>query len=225
ELDATAVHPECYKVVEKLLHKYQKEGSSARGKAKSGAPLALKDCLPLADLKNQMPKVAKELGVGEPTLEDILKAIEVPGLDPRADAAEPLLRAGAMSASELKIGSTRHPLDNDGMWSATHAPAHWRLPNPSIVFRGSVVAGTVRNVVPFGAFVDVGVKQDGLIHISQLADRHIRDPHEVRPHPTRPADNYTPHPPLSSPIHPFLAPPTPLTDSPVRRKTSFSSTW
>lgn len=143
ELDATAVHPECYKAFGTLLQKYEQND----GNGKCGAQLALKERLPLAELRGKVPQVAKELKVGELTLEDILNAIEVPGLDPRADVAEPLLRTGAMSASELKIGG--------------------------------VIAGTVRNVVPFGAFVDVGVKQDGLVHISQLANRRIKDPHEV----------------------------------------------
>ena len=91
--------------------------------------------------------LAKELGIGELTLDDILKELEKPARDPREDMPRPLLRSDVMDLKDLKPGM--------------------------------VLKGTVRNVIDFGAFVDIGVHQDGLVHISQITDRYIKHPLEA----------------------------------------------
>src|SRR5258708_30257766 len=87
---------------------------------------------------------AKKVGVGLPTLNDIMENLEKPGLDPRDALPAPILRHDVMKIEDLETGM--------------------------------ILQGTVRNVVDFGAFVDIGVKQDGLVHISELADRYVKDP-------------------------------------------------
>jgi uncharacterized protein len=90
---------------------------------------------------------AKKIGVGLPTLHDILENLEKPGLDPRDALPAPILRHDVLKMEDLQPGM--------------------------------ILQGTVRNVVDFGAFVDIGVKQDGLVHISELADRFVKDPLNV----------------------------------------------
>ncbi|WP_443098278.1 Tex family protein [Tengunoibacter tsumagoiensis] len=92
-------------------------------------------------------ELAKKVGIGLPTLNDILENLEKPGLDPRDALPAPILRHDVLKMEDLQ---------------------------PDMILQG-----TVRNVVDFGAFVDIGVKQDGLIHISELADRFVRDPLSV----------------------------------------------
>ena len=92
-------------------------------------------------------EVAAQIGVGEPTLLDIIKELERPGRDPRDELPPPLLRTDIMSMEDLKPGME--------------------------------LTGTVRNVIDFGVFVDIGVHQDGLVHISQITDRFIKHPSEV----------------------------------------------
>ena len=92
-------------------------------------------------------KLSKELGIGEITLQDIVKELEKPGRDPREDLPKPILRTDVLEMSDLKPGMK--------------------------------LKGTVRNVIDFGAFVDIGVHQDGLVHISQMADKYIKHPLEV----------------------------------------------
>nr|WP_297165310.1 Tex family protein [Thermogemmatispora sp.] len=89
-------------------------------------------------------EIARKIGVGLPTLLDILENLEKPGLDPRDELPPPILRHDVLKLEDLKPGM--------------------------------VLQGTVRNVVDFGAFVDIGVKRDGLVHISELADHYVRDP-------------------------------------------------
>ena len=89
-------------------------------------------------------QLAQELGIGEITLNDILKELEKPARDPREDSPKPILRSDVMEMKDLKPGM--------------------------------VLKGTVRNVIDFGAFVDIGVHQDGLVHISQITDRFIKHP-------------------------------------------------
>lgn len=127
-LDASAIHPESYGVAEAVL---KRAGiNSQTGLDDRRAPLdTLKTSMPL-------PKLAKELGTGEPTLVDILEQLIRPGRDPREDLPTPVLRSDVLSMEDL-------------------------VP-------GMFLKGTVRNVVDFGAFVDIGVKQDGLLHRSQL---------------------------------------------------------
>ncbi len=91
--------------------------------------------------------LAKELGIGVPTLNDIIKELERPGRDPRDELPPPLLRTDIMGMEDLKVGME--------------------------------LTGTVRNVIDFGAFVDIGVHQDGLVHISQITDKFIKHPSEV----------------------------------------------
>ena len=95
----------------------------------------------------QVRQMAQQLGIGEPTLRDIIAALQKPGRDPREDLEPPLLRSDVLSMEDLKPGMK--------------------------------LMGTVRNVVDFGAFVDIGVKQDGLIHISQFGSRFIKHPMEA----------------------------------------------
>ena len=92
-------------------------------------------------------ETAEELGIGEPTLNDIIKELERPGRDPRDELPKPMLRQEIMSMEDLKTGMK--------------------------------LKGTVRNVIDFGAFVDIGVHQDGLVHISRITDRFIKHPAEV----------------------------------------------
>ncbi len=92
-------------------------------------------------------KMAQELGIGEITLTDILKELEKPARDPRADMPAPILRSDVLDMKDLK--------------------------------QGMILKGTVRNVIDFGAFVDIGVHQDGLVHISQMTDKYIKHPLEA----------------------------------------------
>jgi uncharacterized protein len=94
-----------------------------------------------------MDKIAHGLGIGVPTLIDIIKELERPGRDPRDELPAPLLRTDIMSMEDLKAGME--------------------------------LTGTVRNVIDFGAFVDIGVHQDGLVHISQITNKFIKHPSEV----------------------------------------------
>jgi len=91
--------------------------------------------------------LAEELGIGEITLNDILKELEKPARDPRDDMPRPILRSDVMDMKDLKPGM--------------------------------ILKGTVRNVIDFGAFVDIGVHQDGLVHISQITNRYIKHPLEA----------------------------------------------
>ena len=93
------------------------------------------------------PLLAKELGIGEITLTDILKELEKPSRDPRESMPAPILRSDVMDMKDLKPGM--------------------------------ILKGTVRNVIDFGVFVDIGVHQDGLVHISQITDRFIKHPLEA----------------------------------------------
>jgi len=141
-LDHTAIHPESYAVARKLIVAYG-DGS----KQPSLPAIAASVRARLKAERRTLGALATELGIGAPTLTDILDAMEKPGRDPRDDAAPPILRADVLKMEDLQIG----------MW----------------------LKGTVRNVVDFGAFVDIGVKQDGLVHVSEMADRFIKSPLDV----------------------------------------------
>ena len=136
-LDATSVHPESYESAEKLLTSL---GYSMEDLAKGG----LKGIS--GKIKNKKV-LAAELGVGELTLDDIIKELEKPARDPREDMPKPILRSDVMEMEDLTPGM--------------------------------ILKGTVRNVIDFGAFVDIGVHQDGLVHISQICDRYIKHPLEA----------------------------------------------
>lgn len=138
-LDNTSVHPESYGAAQKLL---------------SLCGYTLDDVANgrISDLRAKVDafgkeKVAETIGVGVPTLEDIIKELLSPGRDPRDELPKPMLRTDILDIKDLKPGME--------------------------------LMGTVRNVVDFGAFVDIGVHQDGLVHISEIADRFIRHPSEV----------------------------------------------
>ena len=132
-LDASAVHPERYALVERMARDL---GVSVRELV--GQPTLTRRI----DLRRYV-----SADVGEPTLRDILTELERPGRDPRAAFTPPAFRDDVRSLQDLQPGMT--------------------------------LEGVVTNVTAFGAFVDLGVHQDGLVHISQLADRYVRDPHEV----------------------------------------------
>ena len=136
-LDRTGVHPESYAAAEGLL-------------ALCGyglADVAAKRVGGLAKKIKSPEKTAAELGIGVPTLEDIMRELEKPGRDPREDAPAPVLRSDVLSMEDLQ--------------------------------EGMVLTGTVRNVIDFGVLVDIGVHQDGLVHISQICDRFIKHPLEA----------------------------------------------
>ncbi len=136
-LDNTTIHPESYGAALALL---ELAGLNVR----------------LADLPNRvgafaaahdLAEIAEMLGVGAPTLADIVEALVRPGRDPRDDLPAVILRRDVLTIDDLREGMT--------------------------------LKGTVRNVVDFGAFVDIGVKQDGLVHVSRMARKYVRNPHEV----------------------------------------------
>lgn len=138
-LDRTGVHPESYPAAQKLLTLcgYQTQ-DLLEGKLEQ-----------LAQRVAQMgqAQVAQRIGVGEPTLRDMVAELSKPGRDPRDDLPKPLLRTDVMEMSDLK--------------------------------EGMVLTGTVRNVTDFGAFVDIAVHEDGLVHISQISKRRISHPSQV----------------------------------------------
>ena len=136
-LDRTGVHPESYEAAKKLLKKVGYTAQDVKEKKISG----LRKKILSAE------ETAEELGIGVPTLEDIIKELEKPGRDPREDMPAPVLRSDVLKMEDLK--------------------------------EGMVLKGTVRNVIDFGAFVDIGVHQDGLVHISQLSDKFIKHPLEA----------------------------------------------
>lgn len=136
-LDKTGVHPESYEATKKLLADLNLSEEDLKNGGLQGISKKV------ADKK----KTAKELGIGELTLTDILKELEKPGRDPREDMPKPILRNDVLEMKDL-------------------------VP-------GMILKGTVRNVIDFGAFVDIGVHQDGLVHISQMCDRYIKHPLEV----------------------------------------------
>ena len=138
-LDNTGVHPESYEATKKLLRKYKYSPEDVRD---GGMTL-----LRFKIQKDGEEKVCRELGIGAPTLADIVTELEKPGRDVRDSFPAPVLREDVLEISDLREGMT--------------------------------LTGTVRNVTDFGAFVDIGVHQDGLLHVSEIADRFIRHPSEA----------------------------------------------
>ncbi len=138
-LDETGVHPESYQAAEKLL-------------ILCGFSLADVTAGGLAGLTEKIRELGEEtaagqIGVGVPTLRDIVRELQKPGRDPRDELPPPLLRTDVLEMKDLQAGME--------------------------------LTGTVRNVIDFGAFVDIGVHQDGLVHISQITNRYIRHPSEA----------------------------------------------
>ena len=138
-LDNTAVHPESYSAATELLTLC----GVSENDVKSGNITALTKRVET----DGTSALAEKLGIGEPTLKDIVSELAKPGRDPRDELPQPLLRSDVMSIEDLKAGME--------------------------------LKGTVRNVIDFGAFVDVGVHQDGLVHISQITNRFIKHPSEI----------------------------------------------
>ncbi len=138
-LDATGVHPESYAAAKELIETLGYELADMRG----GAPEDFAAKVKLFGAE----RLAEKLGLGLPTLNDIVAELVKPGRDPRDDLPPVLLRSDVLSMDDL-------------------AP-------------GMELTGTVRNVIDFGAFVDIGVHQDGLVHISRMANKFSRHPSEV----------------------------------------------
>lgn len=135
-LDNTSVHPESYGAAEKLIEILNCEKSDVGTKEFRQKLDGIKKT-----------ETAEKLGVGVPTLSDIIDELKKPGRDPRDEIAPPVLRTDVMDMKDLKPGM--------------------------------IMTGTVRNVIDFGAFVDIGVHQDGLVHISRLSDKYVKHPMDV----------------------------------------------
>ena len=135
-LDNTGVHPESYEATEKFMKLLDLDLHYDVQEMHSKLPA-----------RNQVNAMAQEIGIGEPTLQDIIMELKKPGRDPRDEMPKPILRSDVLEMDDLKIGMH--------------------------------LSGTVRNVIDFGAFVDIGVHQDGLVHISKLCKKYIKHPLEV----------------------------------------------
>ncbi|MDU5545478.1 MAG: RNA-binding transcriptional accessory protein Tex, partial [Clostridium perfringens] len=138
-LDNTSVHPESYKVAKELI----KTLGYTEEDLKNGKLVDIDERVKAKGISN----LAKELEVGEPTLNDIIKEIKKPGRDPREELPKPIFKSGVIEMKDLKPGM--------------------------------ILMGTVRNVSDFGAFVDIGVHQDGLVHKSQMADKFVKHPLDI----------------------------------------------
>ena len=137
-LDNTGVHPESYEAAKALLAKFDYTLESV------GAGLS--------DIRSKCAKygtkkLCEELGIGEPTLLDIIGELEKPGRDVRDSLPLPILRDDVLGMEDLK--------------------------------EGMIMTGTVRNVIDFGAFIDIGVHQDGLVHVSEISEKFIKHPSEA----------------------------------------------
>ena len=137
-LDNTAVHPESYENARKLLKVFNMTEEDVKNQKVSKLPELISE--------SGEEKIAKEIGIGIPTLQDITAELVKPGRDIRDEAEHIELRTDVLSIDDLK--------------------------------EGMVLKGTVRNVIDFGAFVDIGVHQDGLVHISEICDKYIKHPSE-----------------------------------------------
>ena len=139
-LENTAVHPESYESAEKLLNNlgYKVEDLKDKDKIRE---IKVK----LADVN--VKETAKQLEIGELTLNDIIDELGKPGRDPREDMPKPILRQDVLKFEDLR--------------------------------EGMILTGTVRNVIDFGAFVDIGVKHDGLVHISEMSEKFVRNPSDI----------------------------------------------
>jgi uncharacterized protein len=132
-LDASAVHPESYPIVQRILSDLKQEIRSVIGNTKL--------------LKSLNPARYADERFGVPTVTDIVKELEKPGRDPRPEFITAAFKEGVNQISDLQPGM--------------------------------LLEGVVTNVAAFGAFIDIGVHQDGLVHISALADKFVKDPHTV----------------------------------------------
>ncbi|SFM13283.1 uncharacterized protein SAMN03159341_11799 [Paenibacillus sp. 1_12] len=135
-LDNTPIHPESYDAVDKLFRELKLE-------LKEVGSQKLKELLQAVE----PVELATKLGVGVPTLRDILDSLQRPGRDPRDELPAPIFRTDVLKIEDLTAGME--------------------------------LQGTVRNVIDFGAFVDIGIKNDGLVHISQLSNTFVKHPKDV----------------------------------------------
>ncbi len=138
-LDNTSVHPESYDAAKKLLEIAGYSLEDVKNRRLDGLPKEVE--------KRGLGSVASAVGVGIPTLRDIIDELMKPGRDPRDELPKPVLLTDVLDIADLKLGM--------------------------------VLTGTVRNVADFGAFVDIGVHQDGLVHISELSERFVKNPMDV----------------------------------------------
>ena len=137
-LDNTSVHPESYDSARKLLKIFKLTEEDVKN--------GMVSKLPELVAEQSEEKIAKEIGIGVPTMQDIVAELVKPGRDVREEAEHLELRTDVLGIEDLK--------------------------------EGMVLNGTVRNVIDFGAFVDIGVHQDGLVHISEICNRFIKHPSE-----------------------------------------------
>ena len=138
-LDSTSVHPESYEATKLLMTKLNISDEDIKTGGIKGSSIK--------NMVKDTRKTAEEIGLGEPTLIDILKELEKPGRDPREELDKPILRSDVLEMKDLT--------------------------------EGMQLKGTVRNVIDFGAFVDIGVHQDGLVHISKMSKKYIKHRLEV----------------------------------------------
>jgi len=136
-LDSTSVHPESYDATKRLIDRLGLSDEDLRNGGMKG----------IGKKVGNTSKIADEIGLGEPTLIDIVNELEKPGRDPRDEMQKPILKSDVLEMKDLK--------------------------------EGMELKGTVRNVIDFGAFVDIGVHQDGLVHISKMTNKYIKHPLEV----------------------------------------------
>ena len=137
-LDNTGVHPESYNNAEKLLAFLYSEKEIRSGNF-SDIQFRVK--------KRGTNEIAEKIGIGLPTLNDIVNELSKPGIDPRDELPAPVLRRDIVNIKDLKVGMK--------------------------------LKGIVRNVIDFGVFVDIGVHEDALVHISKICDGYIKHPSEV----------------------------------------------
>ncbi len=138
-LDNTAVHPESYDGVSKLLKEFGYTSSDVKNFNLTNLPNQVKEA--------GYEEVSKKCGLGVDTLKDVIVELLKPGRDVRDDLPKPVLRSDILNINDLK--------------------------------EGMIISGTVRNVVDFGAFIDLGVHQDGLVHISEISDSYVKHPSDV----------------------------------------------
>lgn len=137
-LDQTPIHPESYPAVRRLLNSLGLNTNEMGTKNWITA---------LQEVGQKIEETANTIGIGVPTLRDIIESLLKPGRDPREDLPKPLLLKNVLDIDDLTIGME--------------------------------LQGTVRNIVDFGAFVDIGLKNDGLVHISRMSKSYISHPLEV----------------------------------------------
>ncbi len=146
-LDGTAVHPESYKACKAMMDKIGVVPEDISEGGAGDIDEKIFQAYPALKQSESLDKMAAELGIGKPTLSDIIEELKKPGRDPRDEAPPVVFRNDVKSFEDLE--------------------------------EGMELTGTVRNVVDFGAFVDIGVKQDGLVHVSQLSRKYVNHPMDV----------------------------------------------